>query len=60
MQTEQSKTITAMQMNHNLFDPQQLRDLLLSFPITLKELELADCKLNYLHMDVLMAYVNKN
>jgi len=47
-------------MNHNLFDPQQLRDLLLSFPTTLKELELADCKLNYQHMDVLMAYVNKN
>jgi hypothetical protein len=34
-------------MNHNLFDPQQLREVLYSFPTTLKDIELVDCKLNY-------------
>lgn len=34
-------------MNHNIFDPMQLRDMLLSFPTTLKDLELIDCKLHY-------------
>ncbi|CAD8117348.1 unnamed protein product [Paramecium sonneborni] len=60
MQTQQSKSITNLQMNHNIFDPKQLRDMLISFPTTLKDLELIDCKLHYQHMDVLMNYINKN
>ncbi|CAD8166448.1 unnamed protein product [Paramecium pentaurelia] len=60
MLTQQSKTITSLQMNHNIFDPQQLRDVLLTFPNALKDLELIDCKLHYQHMDILMSFINKN
>jgi len=34
--------------------------MLLSFPSTLKDLELQNCKLNYLHMEILMMFINKN
>ncbi|CAD8109684.1 unnamed protein product [Paramecium primaurelia] len=60
MLTQQSRQIQAMQLNHNQFTPKQLRDILLTFPITLKDLELQNCKLNYMHMEILMSFVGKN
>ncbi|CAD8112195.1 unnamed protein product [Paramecium sonneborni] len=60
MLTQQSRQIQVMQMNHNQFTPKQLRDILLTFPNTLKDLELQNCKLNYMHMEILMSFVGKN
>lgn len=54
LSTRQAKNIQSVQLNHNLFDNYQLRDLLMSFPQSLKEVELVDCKLTFQHVDVLM------
>ncbi|CAK65071.1 unnamed protein product (macronuclear) [Paramecium tetraurelia] len=60
MLTQQSRQLQVMQLNHNQFTPNQLRNILLTFPTTLKDLELQNCKLNYMHMEVLMAFASKN
>lgn len=48
-----------MQLNNSIFEVRLFKDLLLSFPNTIRELELKDCKLNFKHVDILMSYVNK-
>ncbi|CAD8078083.1 unnamed protein product [Paramecium primaurelia] len=60
MKTTQSQGIQKMQLNNNIYDPIQFKELLSSFPNTIRELELKDCKLNFKHIDTLMAYINKN
>ncbi|CAD8097939.1 unnamed protein product [Paramecium sonneborni] len=60
MTTTQSQGIQKMQLNSNIYDPRQFKELLISFPNTVRELELKDCKLNFKHVDTLMTYVNKN
>ncbi|CAD8094383.1 unnamed protein product [Paramecium sonneborni] len=60
MKTQQSQGIQKMQLNNNIYDPRQFKELLTSFPNTIRELELKDCKLNFKHIDTLMTYVNKN
>lgn len=49
-----------MQLNNSIFEIRQFKDLLNSFPNTVKDLELKDCRLNFKHMDILLSYVNKN
>ncbi|CAD8157226.1 unnamed protein product [Paramecium octaurelia] len=60
MTTTQSQGIQKMQLNSNIYDPRQFKELLSSFPNTIRELELKDCKLNFKHVDTLMSYINKN